>query len=59
VERAPDALRAAGPLLDPARLAIVGSDPRETDDAGRRFVEDADGSLINRYMEGIAGALAA
>ncbi|HEY3868393.1 MAG TPA: arginase family protein [Actinocrinis sp.] len=29
------------PLLDPARLAIVGSDPRETDDAGRRFLERA------------------
>jgi arginase len=29
------------PLLDPARLAIVGSDPRETDDAGRRFLADS------------------
>jgi arginase len=29
------------PLLDPSRLAIVGSDPRETDDAGRRFLSSA------------------
>ena len=29
------------PLLDPARLAIVGADPRETDDAGRRFLAGA------------------
>jgi arginase len=26
------------PLLDPARLALVGGDPRETDDAGREFL---------------------
>jgi arginase len=26
------------PLLDGARLAIVGADPRETDDAGRRYL---------------------
>lgn len=30
-----------GPLLDPSRLAIVGSDPRETDEAGRRFLDSA------------------
>jgi len=34
-------LAGAVPLLDPARLAIVGSDPRETDDAGRRYLADA------------------
>jgi arginase len=28
------------PLLDPARLAIVGPDPRETDDAGRRLLAE-------------------
>lgn len=33
-------LAGAAPLLDPSRLAIVGSDPRETDDAGRRFLAD-------------------
>jgi arginase len=34
-------LAGAVPLLDPARLAIVGADPRETDDAGRRYLADA------------------
>jgi len=29
------------PLLDPARLAIVGADPRETDEAGRKYLSDA------------------
>jgi arginase len=29
------------PLLEPSRLAILGSDPRETDDAGRGFLADA------------------
>ena len=29
------------PLLEPARLAILGSDPRETNDAGRAFLADA------------------
>jgi arginase len=29
------------PLLEPSRLAIVGSDPRETNDAGRRFLAQA------------------
>lgn len=29
------------PPLEPARLAIVGSDPRETGDAGRRFLAEA------------------
>jgi len=33
------------PLLDPARLAIVGADPRETDDAGRSYLADAGVSL--------------
>jgi arginase len=28
------------PLLDPARLAIVGPDPRETDEAGRRLLAE-------------------
>src|ERR1039457_7523085 len=30
-------LGGAAPLLDPVRLAMVGGDPRETDDAGRKF----------------------
>jgi len=34
-------LAGAVPLLDPGRLAIVGSDPRETDDAGRRYLAEA------------------
>jgi len=40
---APELTGLAGtvPLLDPARLAIVGSDPRETSDAGRRYLADA------------------
>ena len=40
---APELTGLAGPvpLLDPARLAIVGSDPRETDDAGRRYLTGA------------------
>jgi arginase len=33
-------LAGTAPLLDPARLAIVGSDPRETDNAGRRYLAD-------------------
>jgi arginase len=39
------ALDGAAPLLDPARLAIVGADPRETDDAGRRYLADSGVSL--------------
>ena len=37
---APELTGLAGqaPLLDPARLALVGGDPRETDDAGRKFL---------------------
>jgi len=35
------ALGGEPPLLDPARLAIVGSDPRETSDAERRFLAEA------------------
>jgi arginase len=44
---APELAGLAGtvPLLDPARLAIVGSDPRETDDAGRRYLAHAGVSL--------------
>jgi arginase len=38
-------LAGAVPLLDPARLAIIGPDPRETDDAGRRYLADAGVSL--------------
>jgi arginase len=29
-----------GPLLEPGRLALIGGDPRETDDAGRRFLAE-------------------
>ena len=28
------------PLLEPARLALIGGDPRETDDAGRKFLAE-------------------
>lgn len=40
---APELAGLAGqpPLLDPARLAIIGADPRETDDAGRGFLAGA------------------
>jgi len=38
-------LGGATPLLPAARLAIVGADPRETDDAGRRFLAGAGVSL--------------
>src|SRR6266571_3180556 len=40
---APELAGLAGrpPLLDPARLAIIGADPRETDDAGRAFLAGA------------------
>jgi arginase len=34
-------LAGPGPLLEPGRLALVGGDPRETDDAGRRFLADS------------------
>src|SRR6266567_9280386 len=33
------------PLLEPARLAILGSDPRETSDAGRAFLAEQGVSL--------------
>jgi arginase len=33
------------PLLDPARLAIIGADPRETGDADRKFLSEAGVSL--------------
>jgi arginase len=44
---APELAGLAGPppLLEPDRLAIVGADPRETDDAGRRFLATAGVSL--------------
>jgi arginase len=34
-------LAGPGPLLEPGRLALIGGDPRETDDAGRRFLAEA------------------
>jgi arginase len=39
---APELAGFAGPppLLDPGRLALAGCDPREIDDAGRRFLAD-------------------
>ena len=39
---APELTGLAGPppLLDPARLAILGADPRETTDAGRKFLAE-------------------
>jgi arginase len=33
-------LAGPGALLEPGRLALVGGDPRETDDAGRRFLAE-------------------
>jgi arginase len=44
---APELTGLAGPapLLDGPRLAIVGADPRETDDAGRRYLAGAGVSL--------------
>jgi arginase len=41
-EGAPElaALGGALPLIDPARLALVGGDPRETDDSGRQFLTE-------------------
>src|SRR6266487_1981994 len=41
------------PLLDPARLAIIGADPRETDDAGRKFLSEA-GVRLDEAPEFIA-----
>ena len=38
-------LAGGAPLLDGSRLAIVGADPRETDDAGRRYLAAAGVSL--------------
>jgi arginase len=34
-------LGGAAPLLEPARLAIIGADPRETTDAGREYLSGA------------------
>jgi arginase len=34
-------LAGEGPLLAPSRLALIGCDPREVSDAGRRFLADA------------------
>jgi arginase len=31
-------LGGASPLIEPARLALVGADPRETDDTGREYL---------------------
>ena len=44
---APELTGLAGPppLLDPARLAILGADPRETSDAGRQFLAELGVSL--------------
>jgi arginase len=41
-EGAPEltALGGAPPLIGPARLTLVGGDPRETDDSGRRFLTE-------------------
>jgi len=39
-------LNGDGPLLDGTGLAILGSDPRETTDAGRRFLAGAGASCI-------------
>jgi len=53
------------PLLDPARLAIVGPDPRETGAAGRKYLAEAGVSfqeapvLIRDPVAAAAGALAA
>jgi arginase len=33
-------LGGAAPLLDPARLALIGGDPRETAEAGRKFLAE-------------------
>jgi arginase len=40
-EKAPElaGLRGSGPLIDPARLTLLGADPRETDDAGRDYLK--------------------
>ena len=48
------------PLLDGARLAIVGADPRETDDAGRRYLADNGVSLQEAptFLADPAGAAA-
>lgn len=38
---APELAGLAGPPLDPRRLALLGGDPRETSDEGRRFLAEA------------------
>jgi arginase len=57
---APELAGLAGPppLLDPARLAIVGSDPRETDDGGRAWLA-ADGVSFQEAPALIADPAAA
>ena len=63
----PELARLAGdpPLLDPSRLAIVGCDPREVTEDGRRFLADhqvsyTDGPALVADPEGAArNALAA
>ena len=51
---------ARAPLLDGARLAIVGADPRETDDAGRGYLAGAGVSLAEApaFIPDPAGAAA-
>jgi len=48
------------PLLDGPRLAIVGADPRETDDAGRAYLAEAGVSLAEApdFIPDPAGAAA-
>jgi arginase len=51
-------LDGAPPLLDGSRLAIVGADPRETDDAGRAYLAEAGVSLAEApaFISDPAGA---
>jgi len=53
-------LGGAPPLLDGSRLAIVGADPRETDDAGRAYLAKAGVSLAEApaFIPDPAGAAA-
>jgi len=53
-------LAGAVPLLDGTRLAIVSADPRETDDAGRRYLAGAGVSLQEApaFIDDPAGAAA-
>src|SRR5260370_138479 len=49
-------LGGAVPLLEGARLAIVGADPRETDDAGRAYLSAAGGAGRDRDGSGPAAS---